>query len=84
MFSISGQIRVYIRIFYKNTPLNALIGLNSYFISSLINWSGELEFDAAEVQGNNEVKFSVLLLQNFWPYLFLLLNAIFPWYLFLG
>ena len=54
-FSIWGQIRVYIGLFDKNTKENVLIGINSYFISSSITWSGELGVDAVESRGNNEV-----------------------------
>ena len=54
-FWIWGQIRVYIGLFDKNTKEYVLIGINSYFISSSINWLGEVGVDAVEAQGNNEV-----------------------------
>ena len=48
-------MRVYIGVLYKNTAENVLIGINSCFISSSLNWSGELGIDAVETQGSNEV-----------------------------
>ena len=47
------QISVYIGLIYKNTTENVLIDVSSYFISSSINWSGELGVDAVEARGNN-------------------------------
>ena len=71
-FSIWRQIRVYIKLFCNSTSENVLIGINNYFISSAINWVGEVVVDAVEVQRNNEVivldPFAVTFLAFFWPF----------------